>query len=150
MLQTQINLQLCVPKIWLLGLTSTWAHNLFVFVGFGFPTMGDPMLGNLSTLLFPPTLLFTSLSHYLTFSNGCSFLLLFSPELPTLIPHYLPLFIGQDEWRCHDYFPSLVWMGIQFHHLKVDAQSGKVEVALELIPTFKSLLDSDVLKGITR
>jgi len=32
----------------------------------------------------------------------------------------------------------------------VDALSGKVEVALELIPTFKSPLNGDVLKGITR
>ena len=48
---------LCVPKIWLLGPTFTWARNLCVFVGFGFPTMDDPMLGNLSTLLLPPTLL---------------------------------------------------------------------------------------------
>ena len=74
---------LCVPKIWLLGPTFTWARNLFVFVGFGFPTMDDPMLCNLSTLLLPPTLLFTSLSHHLTFSNGCSFLSLFSSKLPT-------------------------------------------------------------------
>ena len=27
-------------------------------------------------------------------------------------------------------------MGVQFHHFKVDALSGKVGVALELIPTF--------------
>ena len=40
-------------------------------------------------------------------------------------------------------------MGVQFHHLKVDTPSGKVEVALELIPTFKSPLDSNVLKGTT-
>ena len=36
-------------------------------VDFGFPTMGGPMLGNLSTLLFPQTFLFTSESHYLSF-----------------------------------------------------------------------------------
>ena len=52
-------------------------------------------------------------------------------------------------WRSYDCFPLLVRMGVQFHHLKVDALSGKVEVALELIPTFKSLLSSDVLKGTT-
>ena len=40
-------------------------------------------------------------------------------------------------------------MKVQFHHLKVDTLSGKVEVALELIPTFKSLLGNDVLKGTT-
>ena len=42
--------------------------SLFIcIVGFGFPTMGGPMLGNLSTLLFPQTFLFTSESHYLSF-----------------------------------------------------------------------------------
>ena len=30
--------------IWLLGLISTWAHNLFVLLAFGFPTEGGPML----------------------------------------------------------------------------------------------------------
>ena len=42
-------------------------------VGFGFPIMGGPMLGNLSTLLFPPTLLFTSKSHYLSFFEWLCF-----------------------------------------------------------------------------
>ena len=32
-------------NIRLLGLTSTWAHNLFVWWAFVFPTMGGPMLG---------------------------------------------------------------------------------------------------------
>ena len=41
-------------------------------------------------------------------------------------------------------------MGVQFHHFKVNALLGKVEVALELIPTFKSPLGSDVLKVTTR
>ena len=36
-------------------------------VGFEFPIMGGPTLGGLSTLLFPPTLLFTLQSHYLSF-----------------------------------------------------------------------------------
>ena len=40
-------------------------------------------------------------------------------------------------------------MEVQFHHLNVDALSGKVEVALELILTFRSSLGSDVLKGTT-
>ena len=43
-----------VPKIWLLDPASTWVHKLFVFVGFRFPTMGGPILGDLSTLLFKP------------------------------------------------------------------------------------------------
>ena len=63
------------------------------------------------------------------------------------IPHSLLLFIGQDKWRCYNYSPLLVRMGIQFHHLKVDAPSRKVELALELISTFRSPLSSDVLKG---
>ena len=69
-------LLLCVPKIQLLGSQS------ICIVGFGFPTMGDPMLENLSILLFPPTLLFTSVTTSLSL-NDCSFLSLFSPELPT-------------------------------------------------------------------
>ena len=32
-------------NIWLLGLASTWAHNLFVLWAFGFPTVGGSMLG---------------------------------------------------------------------------------------------------------
>ena len=32
-------------NIWILSLTSIWAHNLFVLWVFGFPTMGGPMLG---------------------------------------------------------------------------------------------------------
>ena len=40
-------------------------------------------------------------------------------------------------------------MGVQFHHLKVGTPSGKVEMALELIPTFRSPLGSDVLKRTT-
>ena len=40
-------------------------------------------------------------------------------------------------------------MGAQFHHLKVDAPSGKAKIAFELILTFKSLLGSDVLEGTT-
>ena len=38
-------------------------------VSFGFPTMSGPMLGNLSTLLFPQTLLFTLEYHSLSSSE---------------------------------------------------------------------------------
>ncbi|KAK9992022.1 hypothetical protein SO802_027007 [Lithocarpus litseifolius] len=40
-------------------------------------------------------------------------------------------------------------MGIQFYHPKVDTPSGKVVMALELIPTSGSLLGSDILEGTT-
>ena len=40
-------------------------------------------------------------------------------------------------------------MGVQFHHLKVDASSGKVEVALELVPTSKEVIGSDIIQGTT-
>ena len=49
-----------------------------------------------------------------------------------------------DKWRCYDYSPLLMRMGVQFHHLYVSVQVGKVVVALELIPTLKSLLGSDI------
>ena len=65
-----------VPKVWLLGLISTWAHNLFVLWAFGFPIMGDPMLGSLNTLQFTQTLLSTSQSF---FQSDYSFLSSFSP-----------------------------------------------------------------------
>ena len=65
-----------VPKVWLLCLISTWAHNLFVLWAFGFPIMGDPMLGSLNTLRFTQTLLSTSQSF---FQSDYSFLSSFSP-----------------------------------------------------------------------
>ena len=40
-------------------------------------------------------------------------------------------------------------MGVQFHHFKMDASSGKVEVSLELVPTSKEVIDSDILQGIS-
>ena len=54
-------------NIWLLGLTSTWAHNLFVLWAFGFPTVGGPMIGK-------PKYAFVSsrLSLFLTKSLLCS------------------------------------------------------------------------------
>ena len=117
-------------------------------VGFGFPTMGGPMLGDPSTLLFPQTLLFTSQSCYLSLFRVVALSSQFSLQsYQPPIPHSLLLFIGWD--KCYDYSFLLVQMGVQFHHLKVDALLRKVEVALELIPTFKSLLGSNVLKGTT-
>ena len=117
-------------------------------MGFGFPTMGGPMLRDLSTLLFPQTLLFTSQSCYLSLFRVVALSSQFSLQgYQPPIPHSLLLFIGWD--KCYDYSFLLVQMGVQFHHLKVDALLRKVEVALELIPTFKSLLGSNVLKGTT-
>ena len=57
---------LCIPKVWLLGLTSTWAQNLFVLWTFGFPTVGGSILGSLNTLWFTQTLLSTSQSYFLS------------------------------------------------------------------------------------
>ena len=51
-----------------IGLNLYLGSQSICIVGFGFPTMGGPMLGNLSTPLFPQTLLFTSQSHFLSFS----------------------------------------------------------------------------------
>ena len=119
-------------------------------MGFGFPTMGGPMLRDLSTLLFPQTLLFTSQSCYLSLFRVVALSSQFSLQgYQPPIPHSFLLFIGWDKWRCYDYSFLLVRMGVQFHHLKMDALSGKVEVALELIPTFRSPLSSNVLKGTT-
>ena len=35
----------CAKFVWLMGMTSTWAHNLFVSWAFVFSTVGGPMLG---------------------------------------------------------------------------------------------------------
>ena len=62
-------------------------------VGFGFPIMGDPMLSNLITLLFPQVFLLTeSLPYYL-----CVLVLFsqrFSQNCQPPFPHSLLLFIG--------------------------------------------------------
>ena len=122
-----------------------WAHNLFVLWALGF--LLQVALHSEYTLISSNPSLF--LTNSLPFSlrvvalfSQCS-LQNYQPP----IPHSLLLFIGQDKQRCYDYSPLLVRMGVQFHHLKVDALSGKVEVALELILTFRSSLSSDVLKG---
>ena len=41
------------------GLNLYLGSQSICIVGFGFPIMGGPMLDNLSTLMFPQTLLFT-------------------------------------------------------------------------------------------
>ena len=84
-------------NIWLLGLTSTWAHNLFVLWAFGFPTVGDPLLGRPKH-----TSISSSLSLFLTKSLLC-FLWVFtlfsqysSQNFQPPIPHSHLLFIAQD------------------------------------------------------
>ena len=55
-------------NIWLLGITSTWAHNLFVLWAFGFPTVGGSILGKPKY-----TSISSRLSLFLTESLLCSF-----------------------------------------------------------------------------
>ena len=43
-------------NIWLLGLTSIWAHNLFVLWAFGFPTVGGSMLGRPEYAFISPSI----------------------------------------------------------------------------------------------
>ena len=84
-------------NIWLLGLTSTWAHNLFVLWASGFPTVGDPLLGRPKH-----TSISSSLSLFLTKPLLC-FLWVFtlfsqysSQNCQPPIPHSHLLFIAQD------------------------------------------------------
>ena len=75
-----------------IGLNLYLGSQSICIVGFGFPTMGCPMLGHLSTLLFPPNLF--SLPHKVTSSlsqNSCSSPSLFFLELPT--PNFSSLFL---------------------------------------------------------
>ena len=69
------------------GLNLYLGSQSICIVGFGFLTMGGPILGNLSTLLFPPTLLFTSQSHYLSFFEWLCF------SLPVLSRIANPFFL---------------------------------------------------------
>ena len=55
-------------NIWLLGITSTWAHNLFVLWAFRFPTVGGSILG-----IPKYTSISSRLSLFLTESLICSF-----------------------------------------------------------------------------
>ena len=76
---------MCTQFVWLMGLTSTWAHNLFVLWAFVFLIVGGPMLGrpkydSISLSLSP------SLTELLLCSllSVCTLLLILFPELPTL------------------------------------------------------------------
>ena len=123
----------------------TWAHNLFVLWALSFllwvilcsETQCTPNSVNPS----PP---FTSQRHSLFLLVWSLFFSIFSLDFPTSSFPLIPLFMALDKWRCYDYSPLLVRMGVQFHHLYVSVQVGKVVVALELIPTLKSLLGSDI------
>ena len=61
-----------------IGLNLYLGSQSICIVGFGFPTMGGPMLGNLSTLMFPQTPFSLPQSHSLFSLNGCSSPSLFS------------------------------------------------------------------------
>ena len=129
------------PKFGYWAQPFTWAHNLFVLWALSFllwvilcsETQCTPDSSN------PPP--FTSRSHSLFLLVWSLF---FSPDFPTSSSPLIPLFMALDKWRCYDYSPLLMRMGVQFHHLYVSVQVGKVVVALELIPTPKSLLGSDI------
>ena len=73
-----------------IGLSLYLGSQSIYIVGFGFPTMGGPILGDLSKLLFPQTLFFTSQSHYLSLLEW----LLFSLNVLSKItnPPFLILF----------------------------------------------------------
>ena len=43
-------------NVWQLGLTSIWAHNLFVLWAFEFPIAGGSMLGRLEYTLISPSI----------------------------------------------------------------------------------------------
>ena len=90
---------LCIPKIWFLGSTFTWAYNLFMWWALSF------LLG---VVLYPVTQMHScflrsfSLPHRVTpFLSwfGYPFLLRFPPRppfafFPTPLPHSLLLFMG--------------------------------------------------------
>ena len=47
----------------------------------------------------------------------------------------------------YDYSRSLVGLGVQFHCFKVGVKVGVGEVALELLPTLKDMLGSNIPKA---
>ena len=48
---------------------------------------------------------------------------------------------------CYDYSRLLVGLGVQFHRFKVGVKVGVGEVALELLPTLKDMLGSNIPKA---
>ena len=140
---------LWVPKVWLLGLISTWARNLFVLWAFGFPTMGGPMLGNLDTPRFTQTILSTSQSYFLSEWLLFSFILLSRVTYP--ISSFSPP-IYRRGW-VEELWLLLILSAWLLLILSANggpiplSQSGrfvgKVGMALELIPT------SDVCSVVT-
>ena len=121
---------MCVPKMWLLGSQST------CIVSFGFPTMSVPILEDLSTLLFPQTLLFTSQSRYLFLLEW----LLSSLNVLSRIIHPPPpfLILGYDKWRCYDYSPLLVRMGVHAPNQVKNDRRGLLEV-FKLVQSYSAL-----------
>ena len=124
-------------NIWLLGLTSIWAHNLFVLWAFEFSIVGAPMFGRPKY-----TYISLHLSLFLIESLFCSLskcLLSFPSALPRISNPFssfsLPIYrLGwvKELW--------LLFLLRANGGPIPSSQSGrfvrKVGVALELIPTF--------------
>ena len=71
---------------------------------------------------------------------------MFFLEFPTPTSKSVILFIARGEWRCHDYSLTRANRGPIPSFLS-GCPVGKVVMALELIPTFKGPLDSNILEG---
>ena len=73
-----------------IGLNLYLSSQSICIMGFGFPTKGDPMLGSPGTLLFPQTLFFSSLNHYLSFVEWLlsSLPILFRIANPLFLIHF--------------------------------------------------------------
>ena len=125
-----------------IGLNLLLGLKIYLYCGLWGSYYGWSYARRPNALLIPQTPPpFTSQSHSLFLLVWSLF---FSPDFPTSSSPLIPLFMTLDKWRCYDYSPLLMRMGVQFHHLYVSVQVGKVVVALELIPTPKSLLGSDI------
>ena len=125
-------------NIWLLGLTSTWAHNRLVLWAFGFPSVGGPMLGKPK---------YTSISSRLSFFLTES--LLYSLSLSKCLlsfPSALPRIANPFSSLSSPIY-RLGWVEELWLLLPLSANGGPtpssqsgcfigiVGVALELIPT---------------
>ena len=106
----------------------------------GGPSPGDPITH--SCFCKPLSL---PQSHSPFFWNSPSSLCVFFPELPTLTSQSILLYIAWDEWRCHDYSLTRVNGGLIPSFLSGHS-IGEVVMVLELIPTSKGPLGSDILE----
>ena len=118
-------------------------------MGFRFSTMGNSLLrdpGAHSRLYKLHSFSILSCSPY------CSYyyhLLSFLSRIANpFTSHPILPFIARGKWRCYDYFLiSLVWMGVQFHHLEVEVPLGTVVMVSEPVPAAKRLFGSDTPQG---